>query len=139
MRDYLAREARQITDNSLSNLKTRADFARSLAARRRGFMRMMGLADLPAPAERGPVPYKVTGVVDRPGYRIEKLHYESLPDLHVTANLYLPATATATARKPGVLYVCGHVVNQKVHYQASSEAVRRARLSDADRGDRAAR
>ncbi len=117
VRDYLAREARQITDNSLSNLKTRADFARSLAARRREYMRMMGLADLPAPAERGPVPYKVTGVVDRPGYRIEKLHYESLPDLHVTANLYLPATATATARKPGVLYVCGHVVNQKVHYQ----------------------
>ncbi len=117
MRGYLAREARRLTDNALSDLRTPADFKRQIAERRRQYMQVLGLADLPAATGRGPVPYTVTGVVDRPGYRIEKLHYESLPNLHVTANLYLPKAATGDARRPGVLYVCGHAANQKVHYQ----------------------
>jgi cephalosporin-C deacetylase-like acetyl esterase len=116
VRDYLSREARQISDNTLFDLKSPADFKRRIAERRRQYMQMLGLEDVQAAAERGPVPYKVTGVVERPGYRIEKLHYESLPNLHVTANLYLP-TAASTTRRPGVLYVCGHAANQKVHYQ----------------------
>ena len=118
IRDYLIREARRITDNSLSELKSPADFKRRLAQRRRQYMDMLGLADLPAATERGPVPHKITGVVDRPTFRIEKLHYESLPNLHVTANLYVPKTAAADSRRPGVLYVCGHAPGQKIHYQA---------------------
>ena len=58
----------------------------------------------------------MTGVVERPRYRIEKLYYESLPQLYVTANLYVPGDLTAPA--PGVLYLCGHAEKQKVHYQA---------------------
>ncbi len=118
IRDYLAREARRITDHALSDLTSAADFNRQITERRRQFMQMMGLADLPPAGRRDPVPYKVTGVVDRPAYRIEKLHYESLPNLHVTANLYVPKVATPAVRRPGVLYVCGHAPKQKVHYQA---------------------
>ncbi|MGH9308207.1 MAG: hypothetical protein ACRD1U_02455 [Vicinamibacterales bacterium] len=118
IRDYLAREARRITDRALSDFTSAADFSRQITERRRQFMEMMGLADLPPAGRRDPVPYKVTGVVDRPAYRIEKLHYESLPNLHVTANLYVPKTSNPGARRPGVLYVCGHAAKQKVHYQA---------------------
>ena len=117
IRDYLAREARHITDNALSDLRTPGDFDRRIPERRRRYMRMMGLGDLPPATERGPVPHKITGVVERATYRIEKLHYESLPNLHVTANLYVPKTATSGARRPGVLYVCGHEERQKVRYQ----------------------
>ena len=117
MRDYLCREARRITDNALSDLRTPGDFKRRLTARRAQFMQMMGLTDLLSASGRGQVPYKVTGVVERSGYRIEKLHYESLPNLHVTANLYVPAAATKASRRPGMLYVCGHVPGQKEHYQ----------------------
>ena len=117
IRDYLVREARGITNNALTDLKTAGDFNRGIAERRRRFMDMMGLADLPSAKDRGPVPVHVTGVVDRPNYRIEKLHYESLPNLHVTANLYLPKQVTE-ARRPGVLYLCGHWENQKVYLQA---------------------
>jgi cephalosporin-C deacetylase-like acetyl esterase len=117
IRDYLAREARRMTGNALGDLKTAADFQRRIPEKRRLYMDMLGLADLPAPRDRPPVPYKVTGVVDRPTYRIEKLHYESLPNLHVTANLYLPKAAAPGARHPGVLYVCGHLQQQKVQYQ----------------------
>lgn len=117
IRDYLAREARRITRHALSDLGTPADFKARMPERRRRYMDMMGLGDLPPFKDRPPVPYKVTGVVDRGAYRIEKLHYESLPDLHVTANLYLPKTPAPDARRPGVLYVCGHAANQKAHYQ----------------------
>ena len=118
IRDYLIREARRITDNSLADLKTPAAFNQRLPRRRREFMSMMGLADLPAAKDRPPVQHKVTGVVQRSGYRIEKLHYQSAPDVHVTGNLYLPGGAAGDERRPGVLYVCGHVQQQKVHYQA---------------------
>lgn len=117
IRDYLVREARRITDASLTDFTTPAEFTRTLANRRRRFMDMMGLADLPPAGKRDPVPVHVTGVVDRPAYRIEKLHYESLPNLHVTANLYLPKNAGAE-RRPAVLYLCGHWENQKGYLQA---------------------
>lgn len=117
VREYLSREARRITDSALSGLSTQEAFARAMPERRRRYLDMMGLPTLGDARQRGPVPYEVTGVVERPSYRIEKLHYESLPDLHVTANLYLPRGATREARRPGVLYVCGHAANQKVHYQ----------------------
>ncbi len=115
IRDYLIREARHITDTALGDLKTPADFKRRIPERRRRYMDMMGIADLAPAKDRPAVPFKVTGVVERPGFRIEKLHYESLPNLHVTANLYVPAGATG--RRPAVLYVCGHAPKQKVHYQ----------------------
>jgi cephalosporin-C deacetylase-like acetyl esterase len=117
IREYLVREARRITDNALGDLQTAADFKRRIPARRRQYMDMMGLADLAATHARAPVPYKITGVVERPAYRIEKLHYESLPNLHVTANLYVPTASTGRGRRPAVLYVCGHAPQQKVHYQ----------------------
>ena len=118
IRDYLIREARRITDNALADLKTPAAFNQKLPQRRREFMNMMGLADLPSAKDRPPVQHEVTGVVQRSGYRIEKLHYQSAPDVHVTGNLYLPGGAASGERRPGVLYVCGHVQGQKVHYQA---------------------
>lgn len=120
IRDYLAREARRITDNALADLKTAADFNRHIGGKRRQFMDMMGLTELAPAKDRPAVPYKVTGIVERPAYRIEKLHYESLPNVHVTANLYVPKAA-AGARAPGVLYVCGHAPQQKVHYQGHAK------------------
>ena len=116
IRDYLIREARRITDHALADFKSAEGFRRRIPEKRRQYMDMMGLADLPAARGRPAVPYKITGVVQRPTYRIEKLHYESLPNLHVTANLYVPNDAS-TARRPAVLYVCGHAATQKVHYQ----------------------
>ena len=67
---------------------------------------MMGLETLLPGDQRPPLNVTVTGVVERPAYRIEKLYYESLPKLYVTANLYIPRDLKA--RAPGVLYVCGH-------------------------------
>ncbi len=65
---------------------------------------------LGGPLDRTPLNARVTGTVERPGYRIEKLTFESRPRLYVTANLYVPA---GTGRRPAILGPLGHSVNGK--------------------------
>lgn len=55
--------------------------------------------------ERTPLNPVITGTIARKGYHIEKLVYESFPDHHVTANLYIPDGAK---NLPAVLLFCGH-------------------------------
>jgi hypothetical protein len=116
IRDYLCREAEHITRRTLAEVTDAAAWHRVESDRRRQFREMLGLTEFPFTPARPPVPVTVTGVVERPLYRIEKLHYESLPGLFITANLYVPRNLTEPA--PGVLYLCGHAENQKVYYQA---------------------
>src|SRR3954447_19137897 len=63
IRDYLVREARRITDGAAADLKSAATFNRLVPHRRRQFMDMMGLADVPPAKSRAPVPFEITGVV----------------------------------------------------------------------------
>jgi len=65
---------------------------------------------LGGPLDRTPLNPRVTGIVERDGYRIEKLSFESRPRLYVTANLYLPA---APGRHPAILGPLGHSSNGK--------------------------
>jgi cephalosporin-C deacetylase-like acetyl esterase len=65
---------------------------------------------LGGPLERTPLNPRVTGTVERQGYRIDKLAFESRPGLYVTANLYLP---TMGGRRPAILAPLGHSVNGK--------------------------
>ncbi len=116
IRSYLCREARRISDDSLSDFTHAADWRRLIARKRRQYMSMMNLQDLPPQADRPSLNATVTGRLERDTYTVEKLHYQSLPKLYVAANLYVPKGLTGKA--PGVVYVCGHSATQKVHYQA---------------------
>ena len=40
--------------------------------------------------ERTPLSPRVTGRLEREGYRLEKVIYESQPNFHISANLYIP-------------------------------------------------
>src|SRR3954471_9224179 len=116
IRDYLSAEARRISEQALSDFTDSGAWHRLIPERRRQYREMMCLDALPPYDHRSPLNVKVTGVVERPNYRIEKLYFESLPKVYVTANLYLPKPdGSAGARKthPGVLYVCGHADTQK--------------------------
>jgi len=113
IREYLSREALKVTTNSLADYPDAEALRRLVPERRRQFLEMMGFPKFPE--KRTPLNVKVTGVIDRPQYRIEKLYYESLPKLYVDANLYVPKNLQGKA--PAVLYVCGHEVHQKVTYQ----------------------
>jgi dienelactone hydrolase len=78
------------------------------------FRRVLG----PLPA-RTPLHAQVMGQMVRPDFRVEKIVFESTPNHHVTASLYLPA---GTGQWPGVLLPCGHENEAKatVSYQKTA-------------------
>ncbi|HYC28844.1 MAG TPA: acetylxylan esterase, partial [Chitinophagaceae bacterium] len=53
-----------------------------------------------------PLNAKITGSIRMNGYAIQKITYESFPNHHVTANLYIPENIKA--RVPAALMFCGH-------------------------------
>ncbi len=55
--------------------------------------------------DKTPLRPKITGVLNRDGYRIEKLIFESRPGFRVTANLYIPS---GPGPFPAVLGAAGH-------------------------------
>ncbi len=57
------------------------------------------------PDYTGPLNARVTGQIEQPGFVIEKIIFESLPRLYVTANLYRP---NRPGKYPGVLLPLGH-------------------------------
>ena len=97
-----ARARRQQAINAISTPQGIADRAKVVTEQ---VWKMLG-----GPLERSPLNPRVTGTLDRPGYRIEKLTFESRPRLYVTANLYLPAAA---GRRPAILGPLGHSTNGK--------------------------
>ncbi|HET7559629.1 MAG TPA: prolyl oligopeptidase family serine peptidase, partial [Limnochordia bacterium] len=114
IREYLVRAAEAMTQRALVELPSPAEWARQLPAKRAQFHEMLGI-DRWMAAERTPLNVQVTGTLQREGFRIELLHYESLPGLYVAANLYVPDGLKG--RAPGLVYVCGHSLDQKVNYQ----------------------
>jgi dienelactone hydrolase len=72
---------------------------------RNAFVRKRMRDLLQVPARRPRVNARITGSIERGDYTIERLLYESGPDLWVTASLYVPKGA---GRKPTVIVPCGH-------------------------------
>jgi hypothetical protein len=57
-----------------------------------------------------PLNAKVTGILQQKKYRVEKVIYESIPNHHVTSNLYIPE---GKGPFPSVLLFCGHEADAK--------------------------
>lgn len=88
----------------LARIRTPEDVRRRADLARAEFLRAIG----GLPAERMPLRARVTGMLERPGYRVEKVIYESLPGVCVTANLYVPTTGPGPF--PAVLGTAGHAM-----------------------------
>src|SRR3954471_11672072 len=97
-----ARERRKRIINAISTREQVIERQKSVVAE---LWKMLG-----GPLDRTPLNPRIIGTVERPGYRIEKLTFESRPRLYVTANLYVPA---GTGRRPAILGPLGHSVNGK--------------------------
>ncbi len=116
----LARQAYQRRNEALAKLTTQQAIAGRQAWIRDTFWKLAGGKPEPcAPNTR------VTGELQRAGYKIEKLVYESQPGLHVSANLYTPAEGSGPY--PGVLFQMGHSPNGKAAepYQKCCQALAR--------------
>jgi dienelactone hydrolase len=70
--------------------------------------------------ERTPLEPRVVGTISRPGYRVEKVIFQSQPKHYVTALMFLPDPERFKPPYPGVLVPCGHGIPGKAYpsYQA---------------------
>ncbi len=109
---YLKEQMYRLVDRRLEAyeaVKTLGDCQKWQDDRREFFLRQLdGFPD------RTPLEAKVVGKLDGKGYRMEKVVFQSRPNFHVTANLYLP---TSKPPYPAVLVPCGHSHNGKASGQ----------------------
>ena len=100
-------------DGGLRDITRAEDWQAKAPEYRRQLAEMLGLDPLPA---RTPLQATRTGGSKGEGYVVENLHYQPMPGLYVTANLYLPDRVAKPL--PAILYVCGHanVVKDGVSY-----------------------
>ena len=101
-------------------LKTKADAEAYIREVRAKIQQCFG----PWP-EKTPLNPRITGVVERDAYNVEKLIFESRPGFLVTANLYVPKGRSFPL--PAVVGSCGHSDNGKASelYQSFAQGLAR--------------
>ena len=106
MHRYLLRQVDQAVErwkDDYEKRKSPEEIAAYQKRLREKFLELIG--GLP---ERTPLMPRVTGTISRPGYRVEKIIFQSQPKHYVTALLFLPDQADVKLPYPGVLIPCGH-------------------------------
>ncbi len=68
------------------------------------------------PSQRTPLHPRITGTIPMDGFRIEKLIFESLPGVYVSALVYVPEDGNRA--HPAILVPPGHAAKGKIYYQA---------------------
>jgi dienelactone hydrolase len=101
--DYFRAETAAIAGRCLADVHSLADWEARRGEYRRQLQEMLGLWPMPERTDLKPV---ITGKLDQADFTVEKLYFQALPKLYVTANLYLPKKLEQPA--PAILYVCGH-------------------------------
>jgi len=101
-----------------AKLRTADDLAAHQRYVRETFTQLIG--GLP---QRTPLNHRRVGRLERRGYAVEKIIFESRPHFHVTANLYLPSGRRDPG--PAVLVPCGHARDGKAYppYQRLAQAL----------------
>ncbi len=109
---YLLGQAQQATVKRLvrlESIRSAADVKTWQDENRRKFLELIG----GLPREKTPLNARLAGEIQRDGYSIRKVIFESLPEFYVTANLYVPASGAGPF--PGVLVPNGHSRNGKAY------------------------
>jgi dienelactone hydrolase len=104
--DELAAHAYEARNQKIAALTTPAGVRQYQQWSRETFWKLVGGAP-----ERTPLNVRSVGGFEREHYRVEKLLYESQPNLYVPANLYIPKSLKPPF--PGVLFQMGHTSNGK--------------------------
>jgi dienelactone hydrolase len=100
---YFRVETAKLAALCLNDLTRAEDWPSRRDDYRRELLEMLGLWPMP---ERTALQAEVSGRETTEWFDVEKVHFQSLPGLYVTANLYLPKGVDGPA--PAILYVCGH-------------------------------
>ena len=99
---FIRAEARRLRDGDVPP-KSRPEWERRRAALRERMLEAIG----PVPGKPSDLEPRLLGALERDGYRIEKLVFQSRPDVWVTASAYVPALKDGQ-KVPAVLVVHGH-------------------------------
>lgn len=94
---------------AIDRIHTVADAERRKQTVRKKLLELLG----GLPGYNGPLNARITGRVQTDSYTIEKVIYESLPGLYVTANVYRPNGPNGAGRYPAVLLQAGHTQEGK--------------------------
>ncbi|MCK5137720.1 MAG: acetylxylan esterase [Bacteroidales bacterium] len=100
----LAFKQLQERKTAIAQLHTKNDYLVRQDFVKNKLLQLMG----PLP-EKTPLNARVTGVIKKKDYRVEKVIYESMPGYYVTAALFLPEKQKGKA--PAVIYASGHTSN----------------------------
>lgn len=106
--EYMEREAQSLIRERQRSLNVSTPEA---LAHRRAYVRERILHAIGGLPDRTPLNARTVQTLQRDGYRIEKVIFESQPRFYVTANLYLPASGEGPF--PAVLYPLGHELGGK--------------------------
>ena len=120
---YLSDEARKITERAGAETASREAWESVRKQRLAELKDMLGLADS---RPKTPLNVQLRGTIERSGYVVEKIAFESMPKVYVTANLYLPTDRAGPV--PAVIYVCGHAFSPfgaKTSYQRHGHTLAR--------------
>lgn len=102
---FLAKEAVRLDAQFAEDFASKDAWEAKREQYKQEYLYMLGLWPLP---EKTDLNATITGTLEREGYVVEKLHYQSKPGLYVTANVYRPAERKRDEKLPAVVYVCGH-------------------------------
>jgi len=91
----------------IAQIQTRADAERRKAQVHAKILQLIG----GLPETRGPLGVRQAGTLQRDGFRVEKIIYESFPGMYVTANVYVPGTG---GPYPAVVLTAGHDATGKI-------------------------
>lgn len=102
---YLAAETAKLSATFADDVKSLADWETKRPEYIEQYYYMLGLSPRLAKTPLAPT---ITGTLQGDGYEVDMLHYQSVPHLYVTGNLYRPSKVKEGEKLPAIFYVCGH-------------------------------
>lgn len=105
--EHLTRQAYDLLDKraeEVAQLHSRSDWEARQKKVKKKLMKMVG----PFP-KKTPLHATITKKVDKKGYRVENIVYQSQPGFYVTSSLFIPDGVEKTA--PAIIYTSGHTKN----------------------------
>ncbi|WP_148074660.1 alpha/beta hydrolase [Bythopirellula goksoeyrii] len=104
MLDYLVREGGRLGREAIQRVSTPQKLVGEKSQLRKEFRFMIGLDPLP---KREPLELSLVRTIECDGYAVDVIHFQSMPKLYVTANLYRP-TNLGSGPYPAVILGPGH-------------------------------
>lgn len=111
LEQYFAAATEKIKQQTAAELARIENWDTFKTEARRELQDMLGLYPWP---EKTPLKATITSTVEHEEFTVKNIHFQSMPGLYVTGNLYIPKNLKE--KVPAIIYVCGHATVKKDGY-----------------------